>query len=195
MKIVHDQYGSVVVKDISPSESSDFILRKIEENTLDNSRIVWVYITKENINILSSLLKNKFYFHSCKKNEILLIRSDFSAPGEATFFMSVGGILIKNNKLLVVKEKSEKRDDFFKLPRGFMKFNESISDGVAREFKEETNINVKFESIVSIGQFQTNMMNRNCMYYVCKNLLIIYLDARLYPFYRRFKDESNSLLK
>ena len=56
------------------------------------------------------------------------------------------GILIKNNKLLLIKKKTGPYDGKLDLPGGTIEFNEQPVDTLKREFMEETGIEItKYE--------------------------------------------------
>lgn len=52
------------------------------------------------------------------------------------------GILIKDNKILLIKKKTGPYDGLLDLPGGTIEFNERPIDALKREFKEEVGINV-----------------------------------------------------
>lgn len=64
--------------------------------------------------------------------------------------LAVDGVLIKNQQVLLLR----RRDDPFRgswvLPGGFLKYGESLEEGVAREFREETKLLVRVRSMVNI---------------------------------------------
>ena len=56
------------------------------------------------------------------------------------------GILIENNKILLIKKKTGPYDGKLDLPGGTIEFNETPIDTLKREFMEETGINItKYE--------------------------------------------------
>jgi ADP-ribose pyrophosphatase YjhB (NUDIX family) len=59
--------------------------------------------------------------------------------GYATPKLDVRSFILQNNKLLLVRERA---DDLWTLPGGFADINESPSEAVVRETKEETGFNV-----------------------------------------------------
>jgi ADP-ribose pyrophosphatase YjhB (NUDIX family) len=59
----------------------------------------------------------------------------------------VAGALVKNNRILLVKHKLINK---WQVPGGFQELNESIEDALKREIKEELNINIRVDSLISI---------------------------------------------
>jgi len=68
----------------------------------------------------------------------------------------IGAAIIKNNKILVVKEVGWKQ---YGLPGGTIKENEEVFDCLSREIKEELNVNVKKDSLEYLGIFEDVAMN------------------------------------
>ena len=52
------------------------------------------------------------------------------------------GILIENNKILLIKKNSGPYDGLLDLPGGTIEFNEKPMEALKREFKEEVGINI-----------------------------------------------------
>ncbi len=56
--------------------------------------------------------------------------------------VGVGGVLIKDNKILLVKRKNEPGKGLWAIPGGLVEPGETLRDAVRREVKEETNLTV-----------------------------------------------------
>ena len=66
------------------------------------------------------------------------------------------GILIENNKILLIKKKTGPYDGKLDLPGGTIEFNEKPVDTLKREFKEETGIDItKYELFDASSAFPT----------------------------------------
>ncbi len=55
------------------------------------------------------------------------------------------GVLVKNNKILVQRDKDGNE---FALPGGHIKIGETLEDGLLREYKEETGIDIKIKHML-----------------------------------------------
>lgn len=65
------------------------------------------------------------------------------------FTIRVTGVLIENNSLLIVKQKlSDKRN--WSLPGGKLERGESLEEGIIREMKEETGLDVKVKRMLYV---------------------------------------------
>ena len=78
------------------------------------------------------------------------MKKDISIENEEyRFKYRVSGILIKDNKLLVVKINNNK---FYCLPGGHVELMENTKDAVIREFKEETGIDTSIEKLLFVTE-------------------------------------------
>lgn len=64
--------------------------------------------------------------------------------------IAVDGILIKNNKILLIKRKNEPFKDKWALPGGFVEYGEKVEDAVLREFEEEVGIKAKIKELLGV---------------------------------------------
>ncbi|KTD39896.1 NUDIX hydrolase [Legionella parisiensis] len=74
-----------------------------------------------------------------------------SEKGYATPKIDVRAFILKNNKILLVKERS---DDLWTLPGGWAETNESASESVIREAKEETGFDVSVIRLLALWDKQ-----------------------------------------
>jgi len=78
---------------------------------------------------------------------------------EFVFSYRVGGILIKNNKILLQKPRN---DDGYSIPGGHVSYGETSYETLIREFKEEINADIKIEKLVMVGENFFPWGNRPC---------------------------------
>ncbi|BCU67042.1 DNA mismatch repair protein MutT [Sulfolobales archaeon HS-7] len=64
--------------------------------------------------------------------------------------VAVGGIILREDKILLIKRGHEPNKGMWAVPGGKVKFGESIEQAVKREVSEETNLNVKIEKLAAI---------------------------------------------
>ncbi|MFQ6020490.1 MAG: NUDIX domain-containing protein [Candidatus Aenigmatarchaeota archaeon] len=77
----------------------------------------------------------------------------------------VAGVLIKNDKVLLLKRKDDEEiyPGEWELPSGKVKFKEDPNKALIREFKEETNLNIKIIRPVNIHHFFVEKENRHAI--------------------------------
>ncbi|MBY9006466.1 MAG: NUDIX hydrolase [Candidatus Lokiarchaeota archaeon] len=64
--------------------------------------------------------------------------------------IGVGGLLIRNNHLLLIRRKYEPDAGFWSIPGGHLKLGEKNKRAVEREFLEETGLEVQVRSLAGI---------------------------------------------
>ena len=74
-----------------------------------------------------------------------------SYPAEfARHFIGVGGIVIHDNKALLVKLNYGRAQKFWLIPGGFLEAGETLIEGVQREIFEETGMKVEAEGVLGV---------------------------------------------
>ncbi|RUA34959.1 MAG: NUDIX hydrolase [Bacteroidetes bacterium] len=72
----------------------------------------------------------------------------------------VGGILIEDNKVLLLKHDSVgKKDYLWSPPGGGMEFGENAEENLKREFFEETGLQIKVDELLFINEFINNKIH------------------------------------
>jgi 8-oxo-dGTP diphosphatase len=64
------------------------------------------------------------------------------------FFVCVDGVYIKDGKILLLKRRTEPFNGYWHLIGGHVEENETLKEALRREFKEETNLDVKVGNII-----------------------------------------------
>lgn len=65
----------------------------------------------------------------------------------------VNGILIQNEKILMIKHKMSKERNFWNVPGGGMKFGFNVQENLEREFLEETGLYIKVGQFICVHEF------------------------------------------
>ncbi|MEF8848611.1 MAG: NUDIX hydrolase, partial [Candidatus Thermoplasmatota archaeon] len=60
------------------------------------------------------------------------------------------GIILKNNKILLIKRKNPPFQNQWALPGGFVEYGEKTEDAVKREIYEETNLKTKILKLLGV---------------------------------------------
>lgn len=86
---------------------------------------------------------------------------------DGVFSYRVGGILIHDGKVLLQQCDG---DESYAVPGGHVNFGETSMDAIVREFKEETEVDVKPERLLWIGELffprDTRPCHQVCMYFL-----------------------------
>lgn len=172
INIIKDQYDGVTIDHLTiPENIIHFeqelltILEKLE--ILANKKLLWIKLPIEKSDFIPILTKYDFVFHHCNENDITLLKKlivNPIIPTARNHTLGVGVVVIKNNKLLVIKDKIGKR---YKLPGGYIDDDENISTAVVREVKEETGVDVEFTSIIALGHFKPLQFGESNLYVGC----------------------------
>jgi ADP-ribose pyrophosphatase YjhB (NUDIX family) len=151
----------------------DAILDNWEKNKV---RSVTVTIPDYLSTTISIFLKRGFYYHHCKKNNLVLCKwiestSPNKLPNAGHHQVGIGAcILTKNLEFLLVKEKfspySTKAP--WKFVTGLIEEGESIHDATLRETKEEVNLDVKYLGTILVSESLNNINKSDiCFFSLC----------------------------
>lgn len=85
-------------------------------------------------------------------------------PSYATHHVGVGGVVVNDDKILLVKE-SDKHG--WKFPGGYVNLGEEFGDAATREIYEETGISTQFEKLLAIRHSHNTQFGRDDIYALC----------------------------
>lgn len=93
------------------------------------------------------------------------------------YSLGVGGVLLQNNKVLIVQRANNPGRGRWTIPGGYVEQDEKISDAVVREVREETGILSEPVSILSIRDRPQDLPNTKHDIYII--FLLRYLEGEL----------------
>ncbi|HEC82236.1 MAG TPA: NUDIX hydrolase [Thermoplasmatales archaeon] len=64
--------------------------------------------------------------------------------------ITVDGLVIKDNSILLIKRKNEPFKNMWALPGGFVNYGETVEDAVKREVKEETGLDTDITELFGV---------------------------------------------
>jgi len=82
--------------------------------------------------------------------------------------ISVGGLVVHNDKALMVNHKIAGRYDFWVAPGGGVQGTESLEEAVIREVKEETGVNVQIKNLLYIEEMYNPQERSVKFWYHCE---------------------------
>lgn len=173
LQVFIDRYDglTILLQELSFNEEEfnrriDSIILQAKEKQL---KLLWIYLKIEDAHLISSLVKKDFTYHTCESNKILLVKPLISKPiipTASNHTLGVGVVVInEKDEILLIKERHSTIG--FKLPGGHIDDAELIQSAVVREVKEETGIDVSFESVISLGHFYPHQFNKSNLYILC----------------------------
>ncbi len=86
------------------------------------------------------------------------------------FEIIVGTVIIKNKKILMVKEKKEGVKGLLNFPAGHLEAHETLVEAAKREIKEETGFDAKINSLIDTQYF--NVKDKNLVIFIFQGELI-----------------------
>ena len=171
-KTILDPYNGITIEQSSlPTLKDEFEINLdyLIENTEDRRNLIWIYIDINRSDFIPIATKKVFFFHSCDEKYVLVVKrliEDAIIPTAANHTLGVGAVVINDdNQILVIKERISNQG--YKLPGGHIDNCEMISTALVREVKEETGIDVEFDSIISLGHFYPHQFHKSNLYILC----------------------------
>lgn len=96
--------------------------------------------------------------------------------------VSVGAVVIKDAKVLLIKRRNEPHKGEWSIPGGVVELGESLSKALEREILEECNIKVKAREILGITEkIEKDEKGRIKFHYVIIDMNAEYLDGTAKP--------------
>ncbi|MBD8487704.1 NUDIX hydrolase [Echinicola sp. CAU 1574] len=65
----------------------------------------------------------------------------------------VNGVLIENDKILMIKHRMGHNKSFWNVPGGGMDYNTNATDNLKREFLEETGLEIEVKKFLTVSEF------------------------------------------
>jgi 8-oxo-dGTP diphosphatase len=84
--------------------------------------------------------------------------------------VAVGGIIIKEKKILLVLRRDEPDRNKWAIPGGKLELNETIEEGLKREMKEELSVDIEVRELAGISEFISLNFHYIIIDYICNPL-------------------------
>ncbi|MFO7802964.1 MAG: NUDIX hydrolase [Desulfovermiculus sp.] len=96
--------------------------------------------------------------------------------------VAVGGVVIQNKRILLVKRGQEPSKDLWTIPGGKVLLGEGLRQAVMREMREETNLQVRIGDLVTHYEFiEPDNQDRIRFHYLILNFQVFIATGRLCP--------------
>jgi len=96
--------------------------------------------------------------------------------------VTVGAVIIKDDKILLVKRRYEPKANFWTLPGGRVKLGEGVRQALIREIREECGIEIEPIRIIDVIDFiEQDEDERVRFHYVIIDFEAIYKDGEIRP--------------
>ena len=94
--------------------------------------------------------------------------------------VGVGAVIVKGNKILLVKRAGEPGKGLWSIPGGLVEIGESIKDAARREVKEETGLDVRVDEVADVTEIIIrDEKNRVKHHYVIVDFFAVPLKGEL----------------
>jgi len=96
--------------------------------------------------------------------------------------VAVGAVIIKDDKILLVKRRYEPKANFWTLPGGHVKLGEGVRQALIREIHEECGIEIEPKKIIDVIDFiEQDEDERIRFHYVIVDFEAIYKNGEIKP--------------
>ncbi|CAD8072420.1 unnamed protein product [Paramecium sonneborni] len=133
---------------------------------------IWIELQKEQLGLAQTLIEEGFKMHRVAGDILQFSKwlgdGESRLPSQATHYVGVGGIVVKDNNVLLVQEKNGQRRGAWGTPGGLVDQKESIIEAVIREVKEETNLDCKVEDVLYFREMHDARFGKTDLYFAFK---------------------------
>jgi 8-oxo-dGTP pyrophosphatase MutT (NUDIX family) len=172
-----DMFGGIIVESAKlPADAETFAARlqtSLDAWRADGRRLVWIDVPIQLSELVPILTDAGFVFHHANEGDVMMVCrlvEDAFIPMHATHYIGVGGVVINDQReLLVVCERHRRTAaPYYKLPGGALQPGEHLVDAVLREVLEETGVEARFESLVCFRHWHGYRYGKSDIYFVCR---------------------------
>ena len=170
----------------SPDEFAAQLKFSLEAWKAEGIKVVWLAVSISQAELIPLCTAAGFIFHHAEGDILqmtLALIPDSFVPAYATHYIGAGGVVIDENRnLLVISERYKQQPGRrLKLPGGAMEDGEHIAAGVVREVREETGIEARFDYAVCLRHWHNYRYGKSDIYFVCRLTPLtsqIHMDTR-----------------
>ena len=182
LEFKEDIYSGITIdRDSINKDSFLSDLKELIDSAKEVSKsLIWLTLGSSDGAKIAIALDLGFQFNSCSKSELVLVLTlqEVYVPFMPTHTVGVGGIVIDDNKILMIQDRLKLHRSIYKLPGGMLDAGSSLEESVIREVYEETGIKTKLEKMVALLNSHPYRLNKSNTYYIFK-LKALNLDINI----------------
>jgi 8-oxo-dGTP pyrophosphatase MutT (NUDIX family) len=185
--------GRVVHSEELPVDTERFLFllsNSIRAWRNENVKVVWMRLNLEQAILVPAAVDNGFVYHHADAAGVqltLTITPGSYIPPFATHYIGAGGVVVTENRELLVVSEAYRTKRHYKLPGGALHPGEHIADAAVREVREETGIETVFRSLICFRHWHGYRHGKSDIYFVCR------LDPRSFDINRDPSEISECL--
>ncbi|MFW5688735.1 MAG: NUDIX domain-containing protein [Spirochaetota bacterium] len=154
---------------------ADSFARDLDESIAawraEGVKVVWLQLPVERAVLVPAAVAAGFAYHHATDAWLeltLRLEPDAYVPPFATHYIGAGGVVLTDDRRLLVIQERHHRHRHYKLPGGALHPGEHIVDAVIREVREETGIAAEFMSLVCFRHWHGYRYGKSDIYFVAR---------------------------
>jgi len=166
--------GAVIDPDTLPEKADVFsasLQETIEFSKNEKIKALWLRLPINLSTLIPAAVSAGFTYHHADEGHLQMTRRispDAFIPPYATHYIGAGGVVLdQDRRLLVITERYHSKRHY-KLPGGALDPGEHIADAAKREVLEETGIRTEFLSLVCFRHWHGYRFGKSDIYFVCR---------------------------
>lgn len=166
--------GRIVDPTGLPGDAAVFVrdlAESLEVWRAEGVKVVWLEIPIDLAPLVPHAVEAGFLYHHATEKSLQLtatIEADSYIPPFATHYIGAGGVVLDEQRNLLVIQERHHRRRHYKLPGGALHPGEHIVDAVIREVEEETGIRTEFLSLVCFRHWHGYRHGKSDIYFVTR---------------------------
>lgn len=166
--------GRVIDAERLPTDPDQFaheLAESLDEWRADGVHVAWLEIPIASAALVPRAVDAGFVYHHALTDRLVLTLTLIPGsyvPPFATHYIGAGGVVIDDDRnLLVIQERHHTRRHL-KLPGGALLPGEHLADAVVREVREETGIDTEYLSLVCFRHWHGYRYGKSDIYFVSR---------------------------